>query len=311
MTTRFSSMAGPSAIAMAEHVAGHSAMTMTMGVGDSPFTVGPSAVDVDDLLDLVLRSDGVPPGLTPGSPQTGDAAVFSPTFWACFQDPELLPSPEDWLLPPPAASSTTETRSAPVSTVYSSSTAGGNSLGGGRRGSTLKRSFSDAEAVMARSAYTSSFFTEVVEEPEPEAELISEKEQQLKSFAPPPPRPHTTNTCFAFMIPSIDPVLVEGDDGSSSAAHISVAARTALPAPKRVKVRTASLPEMKFTIAPKAGPSDKRAKVQRYLEKRQRRLERGSRPAVYVRRTELANLRPRVHGRFISQPSEFVPVTEL
>jgi CCT motif len=57
-------------------------------------------------------------------------------------------------------------------------------------------------------------------------------------------------------------------------------------------------------------PNAKRARVQRYLEKRQKRRQL-KRPAAFVSRTVVANRRPRVNGRFVADKTMFVPVTQL
>ncbi|KAG5192657.1 hypothetical protein JKP88DRAFT_284177 [Tribonema minus] len=109
-------------------------------------------------------------------------------------------------------------------------------------------------------------------------------------------------TSFEFLIPTIDNVPVEGGDGS--------------PEAKGVVVTTGGgdggeLKRATSESSDGASSQDNVDVTSRYRRKRQRRVDDSDRPAVCVKRTELANRRPRVNGRFISQPSNFKPVTEM
>ncbi|KAG5189853.1 hypothetical protein JKP88DRAFT_232928 [Tribonema minus] len=240
------------------------------------------AAAIDDLLDLILLSDGVrPEGAPTSSPH------FSPSFWSIFSDPDALPAAEDWLLPPPAAPAAPLVAPEPRHVI-------------------VVRSPEQQQQHLNKSRY----LTEVNSAP------LSQRQQPQRPFsavggassAPFKPQPAPT-TSFAFLdlIPKVASIPIEGDGPAAHAPTTITPVHHGWAAKRTVTAAAIDL----GAGAVKAAPREKRAKVERYLQKRQRRMQQASRPAVYVRRTELANARPRVAGRFISQPSGFVPVTRL
>jgi CCT motif len=153
-------------------------------------------------------------------------------------------------------------------------------------------------------------------------------------------------TSFEFLIPQCERIPTESRNAHSSRpAAVKYSPAALFSAPTRVPVERAAaavastgfaVPAARLptTAAPLAAPrlvrqhsykeeeefperdwtplcpSAKRARVERYLEKRQRRRQL-KRPAAFISRTVVANRRPRVNGRFVADKTMFVPVTQL